>query len=276
MRPLPFSVQELKDDQLFGIPLTITDTLGNVVTYPDTGIERAIRAAINTFERELHIDLWPRKIICRPQVTAPTLVLGPGYDIAEDPMDYTAAAYYAYGYIRLRRYPIISVESVSLRFPEDTTVFDYPANWLRIQHQHGQISIMAIAGASSPAIIAREGGYLPLLTGGLMKGDVPQLIYVNYTSGLDWTNPANIEKYQDLFLMLQKQAAVNVLLAVGRGIRPGVTSESLSEDGQSESTSYYRGKGGIFGPEIEALNEEVQAFLLSFKAFHRGPVMTVL
>lgn len=274
--PLPFTPQDLKEDMLFGIPLSITDTTGVKVTYPDSAIRRCITAAVNSFERDLQIDLWPRRVFCRPAVTHPGAKVGDDYDLDEDPLDYNSVAYYANGYIRLRRWPILSVEKLELRFPEATSIFTYPPEWLRITHQSGQIHILAIAGVAQPGIIAREGGYLPLLTGGFLQADVPQLIYCDYTSGLDWQNKNVVDQYQDLFLNLQRQAAVGVLQAVGRGVRPGVTSESLSEDGQSEGTSYYRGKGGLYGLEIEAMQAEIKSFQLSFKAAHKGVIFTVL
>lgn len=273
---LPFSVADLKAEMLFGIPLTITDQDGLRITFPDTAIERAIKSAVNTFERELQMDLWRRKVLCRPEVLYPTLVPGADYDIAEDPMDYNSGAYYANGYLRLRRYPVLSIEKLELRFPESTNIFTYPAEWLRLTHKSGQVAIMAIAGAAQPGIIAREGGYLPLLTGGFLKGEVPQLIYCDYTTGLDWTNPLVRAAYEDLILNLERQAAATVLQGVGRGTRPGVTSESLSEDGQSESTTYARNKGSIYQAEIDSLQSEVKAFLTSFRQFHKGPVFTVL
>ncbi len=178
--------------------------------------------------------------------------------------------------MRLRRWPIISVQKLELRFPEATSIFTYPTDWLRVNRFSGQISVMAIAGSAQPAIIAREGGYLPLLTGGYLKADVPQLIYCDYISGLDWTAAHEEEKYQDLILNLQKAAAANVLQGVGRGFRPGISNESLSEDGQSESVGYARNKGSIFQAEIDSLNADVTAFLKSFRAFHKGPVFTIL
>lgn len=276
-KPLPFTVADLKSDMLFGISLSVTDpNTGQRVTYPDSALQRTIRAAVNTFERRLQIDLWRRVVVCRPDVTAPSSVAGVDYDIAEDPLDYNSVAYYANGYIRLRRWPILSVEKLELRFPESTSIFAYPKEWLRITHKSGQIAILAIAGVSQPAILTREGGYLPLLTGGFLKADVPQLIYCNYTSGLDWTNPRVRDDYQDLILALQKQAAAHVLQAIGRGIRPGIGSESLSEDGQSESTTYARGKGGIFQPEVDAMLADVEVFLTSFKAATKGIIFTIL
>ncbi len=274
--PLPFTVDELKSDLLFGIPLTVTTSTGERVTYPDTAITRCVKAAMNTFERRLQVDLGQRKVVCRPAVTQPKAVAGVDYDIAEDPLDYNSVAYYANGYIRLRRWPITSVEKLELRFPESTSIFSYPADWLRITHKSGQIAVLAIAGAAQPGIVGREGGYLPLLTGGFLQADVPQLIYSDYTSGLDFRNPLVQNEYQDLILALQKQAAANVLQAVGRGFRPGIQNESLSEDGQSESTTYARGKGGIFQPEVDSLLADVEAFLLSFKNYWKGIVFTVL
>lgn len=283
-RPLPFTLEEFKGEMLTGIPLTFTDRAGNIVTYPDTAITRRIVAAVNTLERELQIDLFPRKVITRAHVLYPELVQSVDYDIDEDPQDYEHQGNFGQGYFRMRRWPILSLEKIELRFPEETVIFTFPGNWLRVYHQSGQIHIMAIASGNMPAIITREGGFLPLFTGALHQGRVAQLVYANYTSGIDFLNPnpsaigwpGGTDTYEDLKLALMQQAAVAVLLDLSRGYAAGIASESLSEDGQSESVSYARGPGGIFSQEIEGLKAEIKIFVDTFKKFRKGIIFDVL
>lgn len=275
-RALPFELDKFKKRQLFGIPLTVTDETGKTHEYTDDLIEEDIRAAINEMERRLQIDIWKRKVITRPNVTAPTAVLGVDYDIADDPMDYEAESFYALGYLRLRRWPIISVEKVELRFPGEVSLLVYPKEWLRINHKAGQINIFAISGVSSPVIIGREGGFLPLLSGGLQRAAVPQLFYVDYTSGIDATSESNLPYYQDLMLAIQRLAAANVLEVLGRGRHPGVASESLSEDGQSESSSYARMGGHVYSGEVKTLDARVDRWVKLFKTQAKGVIFTNL
>lgn len=283
-RPLPFTLEEFKQDMLLGVPLTFTDRLGNEVTYSDETIQRRITAAVNTMERRLQMDLWKRKVVTRAHTLYPELVRGVDFDIDDDPTDYEQGGWFGVGYFRLRRWPILQLDSFTLRFPEDHVLFNFPTNWLRVYHQTGQVHVMAIAAGAMPAIITREGGFLPLYTGVFNNGRTPQLVYANYTSGIDWTNPdaqafghpSGPDIYEDLKLAIQQQAAQSILLDLSRAIAPGIASESLSEDGQSESVSYARGKGGVYGQEIEGLKNAVDEFVASFKKFRRGVVFDVL
>lgn len=283
-RPLPFTVEELKGEMLVGVPLTFPERVtGVMVTYPDSAILRRIKAAINTMERRLQIDLWPRKVITRAHSLYPELVQGRDYDIDEDPLDYLARDFFAQGYVKLLRWPIASLESMEFRFPESTILHTFPSEWLRIYHQTGQVHIIAIAGSTMPVIIGREGGFLPLLTASLQRSGVPQLVYVKYVSGLDWENqtaskgwPLGPESYEDLRLALMQMATASVLMDLSRGIAPGIGSESLSEDGQSESVSYSRGKYGAYGQEIDGLMEAVKEFTAEFSRYRKGIRFSVL
>jgi hypothetical protein len=275
-RPLPFTVEEFKQEQLFGIPLVVRDAAGTIHTYTDATIEKKIRAAVSYLERILKVDMWPRKVLCRPEVTHPGAVQGEDYDIAEDPLDYDATTYYANGYFRLRRWPVISLERLQLRYPADQPLLTYPTNWIRLNRKGGQVNIIAIAGNSSPVIIGREGGYLPLLTGQLLRSAYPQLIFCDYTSGIDFTDPQNRENWEDLFLAIQWQAAIYCLAELGRGTKPGITSQSLSQDGQSQSQSFSRTKGGLYGNEIAMLQEQLTDYVTTFKQSVKGFIFTVL
>jgi hypothetical protein len=281
-RPLPFTVDEFKAECLVGVPLTFTDRAGNLVNYPDTSILRRIKAAVNTLERRLQIDIWPRKVITRAHALHPEMVQGVDYDIDEDPLDYLARDFFAQGYVKLRRWPIIRLDGMQFRFPENVVIHDMPQEWLRVYHQTGQVHIIAVAGSTMPVIIGREGGFLPLLTASLQRSGVPQLVYVQYTSGVDWQNEefsrgwnAGQEFYEDLRQAIQYQAKISVLIDLS-AFALGIGSESLSEDGQSESVSYARGKNGIYGQEIEGLEAQVDQFVKDYKQFRKGIRFAVL
>ena len=281
-RPLPFTLDEFKSEALVGVPLTFPDLFGNTVTYPDTSITRRIKSAVNEMERRLQIDIWPRRVITRAHALYPDLVQGSDYDIDEDPLDYLARDFFAQGYVKLRRWPIVRLDVMQFRFPENTVIHDMPQEWLRIYHQTGQVHIVAVAGSTLPVIIGREGGFLPLLTASLQRSGVPQLVYVQYTSGIDWQNEtfsrgwnAGAEFYEDLRQAIEYQAKIYVLLDLS-ALKLGISSESLSEDGQSESVSYARGKGGIFAQEIEGLQDQVDRFVTDYKAFRKGIRFAVL
>lgn len=282
-RPLPVEVPDFKSQMLTGVPLTWVDRNGNTVTYPDTAVLQRIKSAVNTMERKLQIDIWPRRIVTRAHALYPALAQGVDYDIDEDPLDYLARDFFAQGYVKLRRWPIRSLDLMEFRFPETTVIHTMPPEWLRIYHQTGQVHILAVAGSTMPVIIGREGGFLPLLTASLQRSGVPQLVYVKYTSGIDYTNEtfskgesAGLEFYEDLKLAIMQQAAAFVMQDLSRGFVPGIGSESLSEDGQSESVSYARGKWGVYGQEILGLEEAVKEFVAGFKKYRKGVRFGVL
>jgi hypothetical protein len=280
--PLPFDVKTYKEEMLTGIPLSGVDTNGNPWTYADTTIERRIRAAVNTFENRLQMDLWQRRVITRAHALYPDLKQGQDYDIDEDPIDYQDRDFFAQGYLKLKRSPIIAINKLEFRFPESTVLVTIDPSWQRIYHQTGQVHILAVAGAAMPVIIGREGGFLPLLTASLQRSGVPQLVYADYVCGVDFQNdaanygsPAGGDNYEDLRLALMQQTTALVLQDLSRTV-PGISSSSLSEDGQSESVSYARGAFGIYSQEIEGLEKAVESFLKEWKARRKGIRFSVL
>jgi hypothetical protein len=74
-----------------------------------------------------------------------------------------------------------------------------------------------------------------------------------------------------------KKAAVEALTLAGQAYRPGVTSQSVSRDGVSESVSYNATQqGGVYGATITAYKEWLEKNLASYRGAFRGPTMVVL
>jgi len=129
----------------------------------------------------------------------------------------------SWGFIQTRQKPLISVQSIKLRYPMPTmSVFDVPNDWLRLDRKYGHIRLVPGAMTfSSPLAIF----VMPALGGGRF---VPNMIQVRYTAGL--RNAA--ADYPDLVDVIYKMAAVSV---IEDAMMPA--SGSISADGLSQSLS---------------------------------------
>lgn len=129
----------------------------------------------------------------------------------------------SWGFIQTRQKPLISVQSIKLRYPMPTmSVFDVPNDWLRLDRKYGHIRL--VPGAmqfSAPLAVF----VMPALGGGRF---VPNMIQVRYTAGL--RNAA--AEYPDLIDLIYKMAAVSI---IEDAMMPA--SGSISADGLSQSIS---------------------------------------
>ena len=129
----------------------------------------------------------------------------------------------SWGFIQTRQKPLISVQSIKLRYPMPTmSVFDVPNDWLRLDRKYGHIRM--VPGAmqfSAPLAVF----VMPALGGGRF---VPNMIQVRYTAGL--RNAA--ADYPDLVDVVMKMASVSI---IEDAMMPA--SGSISADGLSQSLS---------------------------------------
>ena len=129
----------------------------------------------------------------------------------------------SWGFIQTRQKPLISVQSIKLRYPMPTmSVFDVPNDWVRLDRKYGHIRL--VPGAmqfSAPLAVF----VMPALGGGRF---VPNMIQVRYTAGL--RNAA--ADYPDLVDVVMKMASVGI---IEDAMMPA--SGSISADGLSQSIS---------------------------------------
>lgn len=168
---------EIRSDYLFGLIQAIRPN-GD---FSDDYLLKKIRQAEDNTERDLGILLQTQIIRSEGVPGLATGAPGANCDISEPAYDYYSDFFDGdrWGWIRLRRYPIQSVQSVVFAYPNiDNTIFTVPASWIRVDAPFGLVRLVP----DKVAVYASFSAYiLSVFSGG--RG-VPQSLFVNYTAGL--------------------------------------------------------------------------------------------
>lgn len=184
-----------------------------------------LRGQEDEIERELGILWQAQRIRSEPPVGATD------FDLIEPAYDYETNFFYdnRWGFLKLRRYPVRSVERMVFTFPNpDSAVFTVPPDWMRIDHEFGSIRLVP----TSAAIYGHFSAFmLSLFSGGR---SVPASIVVDYTAGFrsgTLTVPETLStNYADLLEHLKQSVIADILMDA---FVPG--SLSISADGESQS-----------------------------------------
>ena len=126
------SVDDLKTIYLFGVDLT--NDAGEA--YPDLIFEWGIRSAIAALERRLDIRIRRTNFVQR--------------------YDYYAQDYQNWTLINLREFPAVAVNSVKVKWPSDTTVIEFPSEWIQLRADTGQVNIVPTSGTLSRKWVERS------------------------------------------------------------------------------------------------------------------------
>ncbi len=245
---------DIKSDYCFG--LSLADQDGNVM--PDSVVDRYIGATVMRFERDLHIDIGTKVIKCNAEKRGLD-----NYDIDEDAYDFWADEYRQWGYIQLRRRPVVSVENVELYYPTGQRILKYDDSWIMLNRKAGHMRIVPSAGTTTTVLLGTSS-YLPLMNGSMLQSNVPGLFRIDYTSGMT-TVP------EDMADAIAKAASCSVLAIAGDAKVDGIASQSISQDGLSESRSTTASQSStLYGARIKQYTEEVEAYIKSAKSYYRG------
>jgi hypothetical protein len=161
-----------------------------------------------------------------PQSELDALVASGSPFVTESPYDYDPTGWTsdAWGYIVVRKSPIISVQSVRFTYPNPSNdILTVPIDWVRLDKKYGHIrfvptgAMMALGPMSTYIMTAISSGRI-----------VPNMIHLRYTAGL--SNAA--ADYPDLIKVVKRMAILNILKSA---FLP--QSGSISGDGLSQSTS---------------------------------------
>lgn len=194
--------------------LQFVDELGQ--PYPDSWYEQKIAVAISNFELNTNLTVSPRVV-------------------ENETHDYYILDYQMYAFIQLHHYPLIltnATPKMKAVYPTGQLVTEFPREWVRADVNHGQLQLVPTQGSLSQIILGQGGSYLPIIYQGL--GYLPNLFWVDYTAGF------GTGQLPYIFLdAMAKLACIELLSTIGDAILPaGVTSQSLSIDGMSESRGY--------------------------------------
>jgi len=201
--------QWLKDNYLTGLKF-VQD---NGKEYPDTFYETHLQNALVKLETLCDIAVLPQVITVEQH-------------------DYHANDYIDWGWLKLFKSPVLSIQALRGVYPAGSNIITYPVEMVKVRKDTGQINLVVTQGALSSVIVGQGGDFLPLIYAGVSK--VPNLWEVDYTVGMDINNlPRTIVE------AIAKLACVDLLTIFSDLIRPvGISSESASIDGLSQSMSY--------------------------------------
>jgi len=236
------TVEELKEIYLFGLDLT--NDAGE--DFPDRLFEWGIRWAIGNVERHLDIRV-------RPTV------------FTDERYDYNRGDYLYWTIIKLRESPVISVEGVAVKWPSDSTVIQFPTEWIQLRADAGQVNIVPSSGTLSQVLLTAGGSFLPLVASG--RDFVPNILSVDFTAGFaEGQVPIEI---RDLIGKYASFAPLNVAGDLIAGA--GIASKSLSIDGLSQSintTSSATNSG--YGARLIQYAKEIKEVVPTLRRYYKG------
>lgn len=184
-----------------------------------------IKAAEAEIARMLRVPLVPTKFFpVQPTQEEIDALAGMPWAV-ESAYDYGPEFFHGdkWGFIATRNKPVASVERVRFVYPAPTnSIFDVPADWIRVERKYGQIQFVP----TSTAYLAPIGAFLMSTLGG--GRTIPFAIQVTYVAGLE--NAAR--DFPELIDVIKKAATLKI---VEDAFVP--QSGSISADGLSQSMS---------------------------------------
>jgi hypothetical protein len=191
-------------------------------------------------------------------------------DIVGEHHDYYQQDYMSWGFLKVNKHPVISVTKLSIQFPENQELIDFPLEWVQVDSVPGQINLIPTAGTVAGYLLMRSP-VAPLMMARMEN--VPHIWRINYRAGFEYNAiPHDIED------ILYKMSAVSILGILGDTVfGPGIASRSLSIDGLSQSvgtvaSSVYN----IFSARMNQFNQDIQTYLPQLKKRYQGIRMSVL
>ena len=253
-----FSIDDIKNRVIFGIPLF--DSEGN--PFPDDLSQSYLDSAISWAEQKLNIAIQPRTIVSEEH-------------------DYFLNDFTNWGYLKLWKKPVLSVQSVEMYYGNQK-MFTIPSDWLKIDTLSGQITMFPTSGSAGGMIITASGGLVtPLLTGNISYA--PKLWRITYTAGMNDDADGSQGYVQNDMLpqlreVIYKKAAIGILGVWGDLIiGAGIANQSVSMDGFSQSIGTTQSP--MFGgasARIKQLEEDINSYMPALKAYYNGIDFTVI
>lgn len=181
----------------------------------------------------------------------PALVQGVDYDIAGERLHHFRAQLMStHYYIPLPYANVVSVEQVRLFYGQQY-VYLVPEDW---QYHTSKEGILRINPSLTNSVLQGNfGAFDSVFYTFFFREVIPHAWALDYTFGYGQID-ADIARYVGLL------AAIQVLSLAGMGadVSGGLSNESLSQDGISESVGYASGKYGVYSGLIQAYADELE------------------
>lgn len=239
----------------------------------DDMFEQWINSAINWVEKTaLSVFLEPTRIVTEldpnqisyPDGTdIPTFVLA-DWDEQTEALTYTCPAAGHWMNFRMPYYPIIAFNSLYGKV-SNVRIVDIALEWVEFHKKGGFVELV-------PFNQEVAFNFIGLVWVESIRGPIPIPNFWNYDALVGYIDTPPI-----LIELVAKKAAIDALTKLGQAFRPGVSGQSVSRDGVSESVSYLTaGLYGIFSGAIKQYKEWIQEELPMLRGTYRGAVMMVV
>jgi hypothetical protein len=242
------SVEELKDNYLFG--LDMTDEAGNA--FPDTMFQHYIKAAVSWVEQRLDLPL-------RPQV------------IEEEKHDFVREDYDKYIWLETDLFPVISVSEIKLVLPGNQVVQTFNSDWIHVNKDAGQIQIVPGTGTAGTILLGASGAWIPFIYG--TNRMIPDAFWITYLAGFETGKVPYLLK--DL---VGKVASYGPLFLAGELLLgAGIVSSNVGIDGLSQSVGTMASpSGGAYSSRIKEYKEEVKEAIPELIRYYKGLRLRIL
>lgn len=197
-----FSIDALKTNYLFGLDLSSPS--GSA--FPEGLYYHHLNSAIEYAAGLLDVVITPQ-------------------DFVEE-HDYYADDFTNWGYLKLFKKPSISVSLMEVLFA-DRSLTQFPIDWLKLTKNNSVVRLVPNMGSVNALIITADGSLMQPFYG---CSHYPQMWRIHYRAGFE-TLP------YDLYDFIYKKAALNVIQIWYNMYYLGGSSQSLSIDGLSQSTT---------------------------------------
>lgn len=213
--------EKLKIRHLLGIPLVtrlIDPQTKRAQTITDEMLKEFIQLAVNEAELDTDLTIMPTQYA--------------------EKLPYCRQDYDQYGYFKLTKHPVASLESLTIQLADGGDIFSFPLEWIEVGNMvYGQVNLVPIAyqtltsGGYAGASTIGVGGNSVFFNNLWNRDWVPALMYFKYTSGFpNGMVPTYVNE------LIGIVAAMRVLSQLG-AMNARVTSQSLGVDGLSQSVS---------------------------------------
>jgi hypothetical protein len=212
----------------------------------DAALDSLLASILDEAQGKIGVRFRTERVRTYPD---PGLVLGVDYEIEGEPLTYFQPALTGQHFIiPLPFAHIQSIERIRLFYGNPTdnplgrTVHTIPAEWIFYTQKEG---VLKIAPNLTNTLLMTQ---YPTYYGLWYRPEIPGAWALDYTVGYGQVPP-------DVVHWVCLGAAIQVLAqaGAGAGVGAGVASESLSQDGKTESVSYVQGKYGPYSGLIESL-----------------------
>lgn len=243
------TAEELRDRYLFGVDLT--DDEGN--SYTKKNIEFQIRSAQNWLQKEL-----PGVLLFET-------------DIVNERHDYYMADYVSYNFIKLFRYPVQDVSSLSMQFPLNKQTLKFDPEWYRAESVGAQVQLVPTAGTFSNILLTQGGSFLAQFYNGMQN--VPSVWSVDYKAGFPKGEiPEDIQNIIGLKASIMPMNIAGDLIAGA-----GIASKTIGLDGLTQGiTTTASAENTGYTANIKQREKEIKSMLDGLKEFYLGLQMQVM